>query len=258
MARLRASCIGRRDKNFGRLCCNYPIAFLQDNYIVLVICCLLNMQYMSWHNRSAQINSGLAVALFTLLVFYPLVMQRFLYLSHDKLDTVEFKRKFGHAYDYMNTKNRRFTLYQLIYFYRRLIVPISVIYFPAGLMIQIGSLIVTSLAQLAVLTSWQPLSSARRNRSEILKQLSMTLVAYFLMCFTAWVDDYDVRYVLGYIIICLLLCQLLYSVVTLCWEFTCSQKNKCMKRRAKALAKKNKNMKIHAQIKTMETKSEHS
>ena len=58
---------------------NYPIKFLKQSFSVIVICCLLNIKYMSWKIDEAILNSSLSTILFAFLLLYPALIQIFLY-----------------------------------------------------------------------------------------------------------------------------------------------------------------------------------
>lgn len=50
---------------------NWPIGFLRDSFIVIVICCLININYASWEVKEAAINSGISWGLLAFVCIYP-------------------------------------------------------------------------------------------------------------------------------------------------------------------------------------------
>ena len=64
---------------------NWPIGFLNDSFIVIVISCLINIKYSSWEVKEAAINSGISWALLALACIYPAYMQTFLYKRRNRL-----------------------------------------------------------------------------------------------------------------------------------------------------------------------------
>ena len=73
----------------------WPIDFLTDNFIVIGICVLINLRNISWENKETILNTGLSMSLMALLVFYPILMQRFLYNKRHKIKQRGFKSRFG-------------------------------------------------------------------------------------------------------------------------------------------------------------------
>ena len=124
---------------------NWPINFLRDSFVVIMICCLYNSSYLSWSNEDESINSGLAVALLTVLLLYPIAIQCFLYKSRDKLETEDFKHKIYAAYDGLATEDYKFILYPLLFYYRRVVIPASIIIWPNLFLMQYLVLLSTSI-----------------------------------------------------------------------------------------------------------------
>ena len=77
---------------------NWPIGFLNDSFIVIVISCLINIKYSSWEVKEAAINSGISWALLALACIYPAFMQGFLYKRRLSLKKPGFMRKYTAAY----------------------------------------------------------------------------------------------------------------------------------------------------------------
>ena len=77
---------------------NWPIQFLNESFIVIVINCLINIKYASWQVKEAALNSGLSYALLALVFVYPVFMQTFLYRRRNMLTNPSFLRRFAAAY----------------------------------------------------------------------------------------------------------------------------------------------------------------
>jgi hypothetical protein len=109
---------------------SWPIKFLNDSFIIIVISCLINIVYASWETKEAAINTGIAYALLIVISLYPAFMQLFLYYRREMLTKKSFLRKFGLAYQGLDAKDNKFLLYPLFSYYRRVAVPITIILFP--------------------------------------------------------------------------------------------------------------------------------
>lgn len=57
---------------------NWPIIFFKESYIIMVVCCLINVKYGSWESGAAILNTGLAYAFLVFAVVYPFLLHRFL------------------------------------------------------------------------------------------------------------------------------------------------------------------------------------
>lgn len=71
LSKKRPSCHNKRRKLRGMLFWQLPIQSIQDNYIVVVICALINLLYGSWGNGEAILNSSLAAVTLVFLAVYP-------------------------------------------------------------------------------------------------------------------------------------------------------------------------------------------
>ena len=135
---------------------HWPITYLRDSYVVIMICCWYNVKYSAWHNKPAAFNTVIAITLLTILAVYPLLLQLYLCNRKAMLGTKAFKRKYGSAYEGLSHKGHKFVLYPLLFYYRRLVVALSVIYFPHNFILQYICLITTILATAALLGTQAP------------------------------------------------------------------------------------------------------
>ena len=77
---------------------NWPIKYLNDSFIVIVISCLINIVYGSWETKEAAINTWISWVLLILAVLYAPFMQSFLYSRRASLKKHNFRRKYNGAY----------------------------------------------------------------------------------------------------------------------------------------------------------------
>ena len=109
---------------------NMPIKFLNDSYTIIVISCFINIKYASWETKEAVYNTGVACGLLAFVSLYPVFMQTFLYCRRDLLIEFDFRRKYGSAYEEFEETRNKFVLYPLFSYYRRILVPITIIFLP--------------------------------------------------------------------------------------------------------------------------------
>ena len=231
-------CASQRDRLGSFLFWNWPIAFLRDSYVVIAICSLYNLRYRSWHNLEASTNTGFASGFLFLLTAYPLLSQLFLYWRRDMLDKKSFRDKFEEAYIGLSTKGRNYLIYPLFFYYRRLLVPLSVIFFPTAIIAQLLTMELTGLAMLVLIAFQQPFERSAQNKSQALQEMVILLITYNLLCFTAWLPDLDLRRGAGYSVITVVGLQLFGTLGTLAIRDIHSRISMARRNRYISLAKK--------------------
>ena len=74
----------------------------------------------------------------------------------------------------------------------------------------------------------KPIDSMAGNKAEIAQEVTIILISYHLLCFTDWMPDLEIRHIIGYSIIALVLSLLLLTILVraCCSIRNCSRKNK--------------------------------
>ena len=100
------NCIARRcpilckGRTFGEtIFWEKPIEFFMSSFSVIVICSMYNVVNLSWSNTWEIVNSALAILILTLLILYPVLMQRFLHKNKHLLKNRVFRTKYSMAYN---------------------------------------------------------------------------------------------------------------------------------------------------------------
>ena len=57
-----------------------------------------------------------------------------------------FHKKFNQAYKGLDTKDGKYFLYPLFFYYRRLLVPMSIIFWPGVIFVQYSTMVITGVA----------------------------------------------------------------------------------------------------------------
>ena len=157
------SCKSKRNFLIGQAFWNWPITYLRDSYVVIATCCLYNYRYRSWDCEEASLNTNLTIGSLTVLLFYPILIQLYLYKRRDLLGKESFLRRYSRAYEGLDTKDGKFFLYPLFFYYRRLLVPMSVIFWPDMIFVQYFTLVMTGVATIILLGYKRPYASQSRN-----------------------------------------------------------------------------------------------
>ena len=140
-----------RKKLKGHVFWNMPISFINDVFIVAVMCCLINIFHASWGIPESILNSTLAYIILVCLTLYPIGVQCFLYKRRSSLRKRSFKRKFKNAYLYLSTKDQKYLVYPLFFFYRRLILAFVLMLFYESLITQYLTMMLTGGATMILI-----------------------------------------------------------------------------------------------------------
>ena len=89
----------------------------------------------------------------------------------------------------------------MFFYYRRLLVPLSVILFPTILILQYATLVMSGIFTIIVIGYNKPFKSSSRNKVEMFEEAGIIVIMYHIICFTDWVPDLEVRHNLGYSLI---------------------------------------------------------
>lgn len=140
LLKLLSKCSGNAYKRYRRLkptvFWSWPINFLSENYLVITTCCLIQIQHRSWTNSVTSLNTNLAILLMILLIVYPILIQCFLHNRREQLRKRNFRKKYGSAYDGLKEKDNKYLYYPLIFYSRRVLLPMIVLYYHDIMMTQ--------------------------------------------------------------------------------------------------------------------------
>ena len=80
-----------------------------------------------------------------------------------------FERKYGAAYEGLSIEPASKVIwYPLSFYARRLLVPLSVIIFPEVFIVQLSTMVATTIATIILVGNQRPFEDARRNKSELI------------------------------------------------------------------------------------------
>ena len=216
---------------------NWPISQLDDNYIVIVIGCLINIVYGSWEIKGAAINTGLSYALLAFVCLYPVCMQTFLYKKRDKLKQSRFARNFKSTYEFLDERDNRFLLYPLFSFYRRLFVSISIILLPTTFIAQYFVVMISVIAMIMLIGYKSPFKEASRNTAQLVYESYIVFFVYHILCFTDFVIDTTTKNYVGYSAITCLALHILYFYIAVLYFAVKGLIRSCRRSNSKKKAK---------------------
>ena len=112
---------------------------------------MYNVVNLSWSNTWEIVNSALAILILTLLILYPVLMQRFLHKNKHLLKNRVFRTKYSMAYNGMKENDNKYLYYPLFFYYRRILIPMCLILFPTILIVHYFTLIMTGIAMIILI-----------------------------------------------------------------------------------------------------------
>lgn len=131
------------------------------------------------------------MATLIILISYPIASQLFLYKNRANLNKESFQKKFHAAYLLQRTDNSRFLVYQPLSLYRRLLIPLLVIFNSDSLLIQFWWIQITSGAITCFVFLKQPFTSSWLNTGVAVEELTIQVLTYHILCFTDLVPDVE-------------------------------------------------------------------
>ena len=135
---------------------NWPIIFLRDNFIVIITCALYNAKYADWSIFESWVNSGLSFAILSMLITYTILFHVFLYCRRKSLSKKAFAAKYGSSYEGLDTRYSGFILYPMIFYLRRILVPMSIILFPKFFVLHYFMITMTGIATIIIIGYQKP------------------------------------------------------------------------------------------------------
>lgn len=224
-----------------------PILFLQEAYLDLAISGFINLfivwEPQNWSTWQLYFTNITTILLLVGALVLPLFVLVYIWPHYSKLGSkkYEFADRYGPIFEMLDLKNKPAALWwSLLFFVRRILFAIGVIFMQDFPVIQIYLFILPTMAVLICLGQVQPLPSLIENRLELSNSFQILLISYCLLTFTKFVDDAGVRYNMGYAIVCLTCLNILYNLVYIvkdplyrvkirikrCFVGCCKRKNK--------------------------------
>ena len=203
---------------------------------------MYNVRYANWSIFESSINSGVSFGILGLLLIYMVLFQAYIYSRRSSLNKKAFKAKYIKAYEGLNFKYKGFILYPVFFYLRRLMVPMSIIFFPKVFILHYYTMTMTGIATV-ILLGWQrPFESSLRNAIEVMEESSIIVIMYHMFCFTDWMPDLITKHHIGYSAIACILAHLFFFLGFMLWVATRAKYNKMRRSKILKRARRHANM----------------
>lgn len=103
------------------------ITLMNESYMILVVCILINVKILSFATRGLTVMSVLCIVFMTIFIVLPIVLIIKLLCNFDKLAKGEYKGRYGELYEGLNLKAGKVILFQPSFFlFRRVMLAVAV------------------------------------------------------------------------------------------------------------------------------------
>jgi hypothetical protein len=155
------------------------------------------------------------VQIFFFIIFFVVTLTH-IELNKDKVDSKEYKNKYGSYFTNVETYRKPRALhYTTLFLLRRLFIALVIVYLRFSVVMQVLLAVHSSLLMLTWLIQVRPMESDSKNYLEMANEFLICVLGYFGFLFTDFVGDPGTKYMFGYAYIGILCFGLLGNLVVL-------------------------------------------
>lgn len=121
-----------------------------EAYTILIVCCILNLYYLTWESTGEIILSVFSIFGTSLCVGFSIWTPIHLFINFDKLETKEFEAKFHALYEGTKLGNIGLIWYQFFFLFRRLILGVLVVVSKDVLFYQLSGLVYSGVMAIII------------------------------------------------------------------------------------------------------------
>lgn len=206
-------CLKKRIKKLNKnIYWNSLITLMNETYMILVIGVFLNLRIIDFETSGTKGMSAVTILFLMFMIVAPILFLFQLFKNYRKLHQSHWVTGYGSLTDKLNLKKGRYVLLEPTFFLlRRLLLGYVVVFskkrlFEQMLIVQASSLTMIGLYGAKVLRD------RSATLSEYFNEACLLLLSYTVLCYTPWISDYAIRYMIGYASISCVLLQLIVSL----------------------------------------------
>ena len=155
---------------------------------------------------------------FTLVCFIPIFSLLYLKRKQLRLEDDHYKIRYGTLYRNVKTTNPTALYTNFVFCLRRFMLTFATIFFGNWLFLQIIVFTYTTLFQLCFFIAVRPMTQPLLNRIEIINELFTLGSVYFLLYFTDWCDNPEVRNFAGLVYMMFLIVIVIINFLMIAYE----------------------------------------
>lgn len=159
------------------------------------------------------LNVSIACIKLFLLVSLPIFSYLYLKKNNDRLDDEAFENSYGTLYQ--NLDRDRSSVYKMtsLFCIRRICIAISTIFLNKSVLFNFSINLVFSMYLMKYLCDNKPLNRKLMNRLELLNECFTFVLFYFMLLFTDFVSNVEIRYKIGYYFIYLVIAMISINLI---------------------------------------------
>ena len=188
------------------------LRLIMESYMIVVICCLINVQQLDWSDDWNSFNSGLSIAFFVIFMAFPILSTLYLYCNWKRTGQSGFETSFGELWAGYSIESKKVLIYLAVDYARKVLMGVAVAVYTTSLFAQYMLLIFTSLSLVAAAGAIHIYDVRSEKTKIIINELVLMVMMYHILTFTDWVPNPETRYKIGYSLIGCLACGLLYNM----------------------------------------------
>jgi hypothetical protein len=169
------------------------ITLMNESYMIIIVCVLINMNVLSTESPGLQAMSILNIIFLFFSIALPVIFIATLRRNFATLNTRAMQRSYGALYSELNLKTGKWSLLAPTFFLlRRLMLGIAICMVGKVLIWQIFIMTFQIIAQVILIGSGVYLGATKR-RLEFFNELILLSVMYTILCYSPWVTDVYVK-----------------------------------------------------------------
>ncbi|TNV87956.1 hypothetical protein FGO68_gene8438 [Halteria grandinella] len=192
-----------RDKLQNKLFYNGILRSFYATYLKVSIAtfnALTLVDLTSLDKDTLQQSAVTVIMLGCITIGYPIFAYKLLSLNKESLKDPEFIKSFTCLLQNLNLKDRQEAwMMPCLFLGRRLVYAFSIAFLGNATLLQITLQIASSIFMLYYLCNTMPYTDRLLNVVEILNECSLLVCAYFLFCFSDFVESAEFRYTIGWV-----------------------------------------------------------
>ena len=214
------------------------ITLMNESYMIIAVCLLLNMNILSTESPGLKVMSILCAIFLGCAIIIPIIIISYLRNKFDQLKTDEMKNAFGALYADLNLKEGRKVLLGPTFFLaRRMMLAIAICTVGKVLIWQIFIMSTLIIAQV-ILIGTNIFTEKTKRRLEFFNELILMTTMYTILVYSAWNDDAILKFQVGYVTIFIVACHLAVNLTLIFGTTAISIRKKCRVKNAKRRFKK--------------------
>ena len=208
------------------------VTLMNESYMIIVVCVLINIQILSWDSLGLQVMSVLCAVFLFLSVALPIIFVSTLRRNFDDLKKPEVFVKYHALYDELKLDvGKKALLVPSFFLFRRFLLGIAICVVGRVLIWQVYIMAAQIIAQVMIIGSGVFLLKSK-TRMEYFNELILMQTMYTIISFSPFGPDEETRFYLGYATITIVCLHLIVNLFMIFSSTVTAVKLRCRRKMA--------------------------